>query len=764
MVVGCWWGVSHVKFDSKAFLKEAGAFLLIAIFVFALSAISLFSQVSSSVLASVSMEPAGYVGYCDAHYGASNRASLLQVISDIETSPAETYRERIYVLDKETGEVISTGNVAEEVTEELNRQVNEKLIVIDGRACKVTDYDHYKVLVQADLTSLYGQYLLEFGVLAFSMVQTALIALMLLAAAHRFSAAGSHPRLVAGIALMLFVVGSFAGETLYVENRLTDNIVESEKQTLVADLKYLCENHGSFEAFGKEDLLEVGNNIAEASVTLAGVGAPEGAAAGTQTEADAATTAAQAEADAAAQGEVSSDGRAPDAEPSAEFVDSLTITLNEDAIANQKRSCYIQAALMFLLAAILLHEYHKASRARLALAAKSQLAELAPTDRRMRSVLLLNGICMSAFSIVNVLRIRQVVMLRWENDPAGFISAIFTVTMLAGVLGSFLSSTVLRKCGSVKGYAIFVLLVGIVGAIGCGASQNLAVFVVGLMLFNLARSQMMMIGDFYTTLIDDAARKDYCQVEFASGESIGQVVGNIAGGVISTVVSYGFVQIVSGVLMALSVLVCLRFSANELAVRGGACARATKSIGSVIGLMRHGSVFVYVACILLPDSVAYMLVQYKLPLDVAALGMSTVVLSFAKTMQKVVRVYANPLYHVIGRHLSPAAHLVLFVVLDGLVVLAYLLSSSIVGLVVCVAGLGLVNGMGYYATTKMFREMPVLASVPEADRMVGLNLGRRAGDAVAPTLLTAFSHGVALPLMIMVAPFVYLVDLKRAER
>ena len=736
-----------MKFDSKAFLKEAGAFLLIAVFVFALSAISLFSQVSSSVLASVSMEPAGYVGYCDAHYGASNRASLLQFISDIETSPAETYRERIYVLDKEAGEVISTGDVAEEVTEELNRQVNERLIVIDGRACKVTDYDNYKVLVQADLTSLYGQYLLEFGVLAFSMVQTALIALVLLAAAHRFSAAGSRPRLVAGIALMLFVVGSFAGETLYVENRLTDNIVESEKQTLVADLKYLCENHGSFEAFGKEDLLEVGNNIAEASVTLAGVGAPEGAAAGTQTEADAAVTA-----------------RASSGAPSAEFVDSLTITLNEDAIANQKRSCYIQAALMFLLAAILLHEYHKAARARLALAAKSQLAELAPTDRRMRSVLLLNGICMSAFSIVNVLRIRQVVMLRWENDPAGFISAIFTVTMLAGVLGSFLSSTVLRKCGSVKGYAIFVLLVGIVGAIGCGASQNLAVFVVGLMLFNLARSQMMMIGDFYTTLIDDAARKDYCQVEFASGESIGQVVGNIAGGVISTVVSYGFVQVVSGVLMALSVLVCLRFNASELAVRGGACARATKSIGSVIGLMRHGSVFVYVACILLPDSVAYMLVQYKLPLDVAALGMSTVVLSFAKTMQKVVRVYANPLYHVIGRHLSPAAHLVLFVVLDGLVVLAYLLSSSIVGLVVCVAGLGLVNGMGYYATTKMFREMPVLASVPEADRMVGLNLGRRAGDAVAPTLLTAFSHGVALPLMIMVAPFIYLVDLKRAER
>lgn len=758
-------GVRRVKFDSKTYIKEAGAFLLIAVFVFALSAISLFSQVSSSVLASVSMEPAGYVGYCDAHYGASNRASLLQVISDIETSPAETYKERIYVLDKDTGEVISTGDVAEEVTAELNRQVNEKLIVIDGRACKVTDYDHYKVLVQADLTGLYGQYLLEFGVLAFSMVQTALIALVLLAAAHRFSSAGSRPRLVAGIALMLFVVGSFAGETLYVENRLTDNIVESEKQTLVADLKYLCENHGPFEAFGKEDLLEVGNNIAEASVTLAGVGALEDAAAGSQADADAATTAAQADADAdAAQGEGSSDGQAPDADPSAEFVDSLTITLNEDAVSNQKRSCYIQAALMFLLAAILLHEYHKAARARLALAAKSQLVELAPADRRMRSVLLLNGICMSAFSIVNVLRIRQVVMLRWEDNPAGFISAIFTVTMLAGVLGSFLSSTVLRKCGSVKGYAIFVLLVGIVGAVGCGASQNLAVFVVGLMLFNLARSQMMMIGDFYTTLIGDAGRKDYCQVEFASGESIGQVVGNIAGGVISTVVSYGFVQIVSGALMALSVLVCLRFSASELAVRGGDGARATKSMGSVVGLMRHGSVFVYVACILLPDSVAYMLVQYKLPLDVAALGMSTVVLSFAKTMQKVVRVYANPLYHVIGRRLSPAAHLVLFVVLDGLVVLAYLLSSSIVGLVVCVAGLGLVNGMGYYATTKMFREMPELASVPEADRMVGLNLGRRAGDAVAPTLLTAFSHSVALPLMIMAAPFIYLVDLNRAER
>ena len=156
--------------------------------------------------------------------------------------------------------------------------------------------------------------------------------------------------------------------------------------------------------------------------------------------------------------------------------------------------------------------------------------------------------------------------------------------------------------------------------------------------------------------------------------------------------------------------------------------------------------------------------RYKLPLDVAALGLSAVVISLAKTMQKVIRLYANPLYHVVSRHVSTTFHLVAYVVAQGAIVMFYLLNNSLVGIIVSVAAMGLVNGAGYYATTKAFREMETLSDAQESDRMVGLDLFRRIGDTVSPTLLSVFGNGIALPALIIAAPFFYLAKVKSKAR
>ena len=180
--------------------------------------------------------------------------------------------------------------------------------------------------------------------------------------------------------------------------------------------------------------------------------------------------------------------------------------------------------------------------------------------------------------------------------------------------------------------------------------------------------------------------------------------------------------------------------------------------------MIKGDVLVYAICIILPSAIAQSVVQYKLPLDVAALGLSALVVSLAKTTQRVVRVYANPLYHVVSRHVSATFHLVAYVALCGGVVLFYVLSNSLAGMIITVGAIGFINGAGGYATTKVFREMDVISGIQESDRMVGLDLIRRIGSTVSPTLLSVCGNSVALPIAIAVAPFIYLAKVKSKAR
>ena len=724
--------MKQTHFDIRIFKKEALTLFLISIFVFGLTCISLFAQTNTRVLSIISSEPSGYVGYYDAHYDASNDSIIKLIITALENDAADITDKEIYVLNKDTNTILSsTGDVSDAVKDKLNSNVNEKLIVIEDSTCAVTSFEHYKVLVKARVPQIISEFIDAIATLTFIMLTIFAIALLLLAQAHRFFAPGSTGRLVSTIILILAVVSSFAGCSLYAELETIDFTKQTEESILKLDVTASCQNSEELGITEQTELLEIANSIAKSSQTIKEV-----------------TSSTDLQ------------GRAIDPNAADEFVASLEIASNEGEINNLKMNSWIEALLMLLLAFMLVYEFQKKARVKQKQEEHGTRVSLTDADQRMRLVLMVNGICMSAFNLVSVLRIRQVVMLYWTDNVAIIISTIFTLTMIFSVLGSSISSSILKKCKNVKTYSILVLGIGIISAFMCGFSSDLVIFVAGLMIFNVARSQISMLADFYSSLLKDVNRKDNCQVEFSSGESLGQVVGNITGGVISVVLSFGFVQMLAAVCLGASLLICLAFNRNDLKINLEEAREAKSNIATVLKSLLRGDVLIYAICIVLPASISFTLVQYKLPLDVAALGLSAVVISLAKTMQKVVRIYSNPLYHVVSSRVSITFHLVAFIVLSGVVVLFYLLSNSLFGMIISVAAMGLVNGAGYYATTKVFREMDALANTQESDRMVGLDLTRRIGDTISPTLLSVFGNGVALPIMIIIAPFAYLAKVK----
>ena len=308
---------------------------------------------------------------------------------------------------------------------------------------------------------------------------------------------------------------------------------------------------------------------------------------------------------------------------------------------------------------------------------------------------------------------------------------------------------------------------GVVGSVVCGVSNNVVVFILGLLVYNVAHTTTRMCGDFYTTTISDKGRKDRCYIELDSGKAVGEVVGTIAGGIVSVVVSYAFVQVAVGVMFLFTAVYALRLKGEGFSAHGSAAGKGGigESLASFAAAAKHPSVLLYMVCVAMTGSVAFMLVQYKLPLDIAALGFSAVVLSFVKTMQDVVDIFSRPLFGVVNKRLGPMLHAVAYVVLNGVVIMAYMLcGGSLVVIAVCIALLGLLDGAGNYAITQAFRELPDLQQMAESDRLVALKLSQKAGDTVSPPLFSVFQTGPVVPAMLIAFPLLYLLYEKRAGR
>ena len=723
-------------FDKHKLKKEALTLFLISFFIFVLTCVSLFAQTNTKVLSVIAAEPAGYVGYYDTQYDVSNDATIEKIIAALEEDTADRYDKEIYVLNKDRNTILSsTGDVSDKVKEQLTSNVNEKLISIDNSTCHVADFEHYKLLVKASIPQIFNEFVNVIGTLALIMLSVFIVALIVLALLHKFFAQGSPGRLVATIVLILAVVFSFAGGSLYVELETINLAKQTEESNLKLDIEAIYQNADELGISDQAQFLEVANSIAQTSQTLKEVRS-------------------------------SSDlqGKAIEASSVDEILSTFEIVPDDAAINNLKMNAQIQALLMLLLAFMLVYELQNKARMQQKQRKSGAKIALTASDYRMRTVLMVKGVCLSAFSVVNVLRIRQVVMIHWTDNVTALISAIFTCTMLASLLGSSISSTVLKSCKNVKTYSILVMGIAMVGAFMCGASSNIVIFLAGLMIFNAANAQITMLSDFYSSLISDVNRKDSCQLEFASADSLGRVVGNIIGGVISVVLSFAVVQMMAASCLGIALIICLAFNKSELKVNLDEAHSAKSDAASLLKCLVRSDVLIYSICIVVPTSITYTLVNYKLPLDVAALGLSVLVVSLAQTTQKVIGVYANSLYSVVNRRVSTLFHIIAYVAISGGIVLFYMQNNSLVGMIVAVAAIGFLDGAGFYATTKAFREMEALSETQESDRMVGLSMVRKIGDTISPTLMSIFGNGAALPLMIIAAPFAYLVKVKSKLR
>ena len=727
------------KSDWTFFLREVRVFAFVALFIFLLTAFGLFGKTLDLVLSLQTMESSAYLTHYDREYNANNKDDIKEAIGLMEQDKTSALKKQIFILDKTTSEVISTSSeVDSAITNELYAQSNDRFIFMGTSCCHASNFEHYKVLTKVDIFPIFQQFLdtsLSFMLRSLAWMAVAVLILALL----RLRPIASRRKLsmvISGVVMFCFI-STFALQALKTELDQLDSFVDSEKTTVVQDLDYVCNGVQDKKDVNSEYMKDLLGHLIEncnsiQSAELKNLDSLQ---------------------------ETVLSGRTFDVASNLEF------TLDGEYIKNQQVNYYIQAGLMFLLAFILIHELYVKPGATFKNRQEDEASSVITRDDKMlKGILSIIGIATACFSLVNVLRIREVVLLNWTENTEMIIGTIFTITMLASLIGTFLSSSILKKCGSVKAYIIVTASFGLIGASLCGVSNNPVIFVVGLIVINIATVTVKMAGDFYTTLIDDQERKDKCYTELDSAKSIGDVVGTIVGGVVSVIVSYAFVQMAVSVifLVVISYTLALKTPPRKKSQQEGGGIK--EMFISLKNVLKNKDALLYLIFVAIPGSIPFMLVEYKLPLDIAALGLTAVVLSFIKVVASVVNVYSVPLFHVVSRYLKPLDHVIIYRSLGVGVLLFYLVNGSLLAIFVSVVALRFLDAIGGYSITKTFRDLPANKDVPESDRLVALRTVCKVGDTATPTILSTVNNPFLLAGVVFVAPFVYYINDKRKKK
>ena len=771
---------TKTKFDRAGFLREVKVFVLVAVFIFALAALNLFTQTMNFVLSLQTMETTAYLEYFDQSYNKNNNDAIKETISRLENDESSPLKKQIYILDREDSTFISTSSkVDQQIVDELTAQNNDLFIFFGKYSCRTADLDHYKVLVKVDVLPVYQQFMEASAIFAIRSLIWLGVVILILAILRLNPLKLKKLNTIAGAVIMFCFIVSFATQAAETELNQFDTFVDSEAVTLISDVDYAYNGEYSQKNLDPAYLETLFDRLHESTISIEDI---------KLNNADSLT------------GDNSNS-------TAFDIANNIEIIPDYEAIDNEKLDFYLQAGLMFLLAFVLVYEFYKVRRTqreeqnesatlykqdKVSLPGKqSEGAEatevpevskmdakkgaqacaktgakagtskkkskkppslLTKDDNRIKSLLAVIGVATAGFGIVNVLRIQEIVLRNWTEDTALIISAIFTATTIVTIAGSLFASAIFKKFGSVKIYIIAISLMGLIGSVLCGISDSPVIFIIGLMIATTAIATIRLTGDFYTTLIDDEDRKDECYMELDSGKSIGEVVGTISGGVVSAIASYAFVQVSVGVVFLAVIFYALKLKSSSFVLPKDSQLDIEKGFASFKKVLKCKNARKFLLCVVITGSIPYMLIEYKLPLDIAALGYSAIMLSFIKVVLNVIQIYSTPLYIMVDKRFKPFDHAIIYRLLCVPVLLIYFLSGSLIGIFIAVVLSGFLDGSGIYAVRKVFRDLPELASIPESDRLVVYNALGKVGDTVSPTILSTVSNPFILSAIVFVPP------------
>jgi len=427
----------------------------------------------------------------------------------------------------------------------------------------------------------------------------------------------------------------------------------------------------------------------------------------------------------------------------------LTVTVNEKNQKN-KRLEFILSAILFLVLAIIL--YDKLSE-RIMIDNVDQDDNLTKLDSKIITLELINitGNCLTWSLLLP--RLMEVARLNFSNNGSNYVSSIYSAGVIITTISSLLSSRINKLFRNVKTYFIFTFIFDLIGITGFALIDNFAYNFIAYFMICLADGMSGMLIYFYVAGCLDSQRKENILVKCRSTLSIGQSIGIIVGGVFGSIFKYSTVLLIAAVIIFISTILLFLTNSKEYDKAEIIQQNNPQSIKSLLSKKQS---FLFLIFIIVPLAFYDVYLDYKFPIDIINLGLTTVVISFVSMSGRLISAYASNITYPKLRK-KVGLNNMTFIYLIGCIVLMLVnqISTSILMIIIVTAAMGLLDSFGTLSYRERFIEISSDENINEDDGNVLVKVGDKLGTSIGPSLISLCNNAIIIPLTMGASFIIY---------
>jgi len=429
--------------------------------------------------------------------------------------------------------------------------------------------------------------------------------------------------------------------------------------------------------------------------------------------------------------------------------DCLDFVINNNTQKNVRIE-FILSALLFIILAII--AYDKIYE-RIEIPEDFYDVGLTVLDNKIITIELVNiiGNCLTwSLMLPRLLELAKINGGSWSSR----VGIIYSMGVAISTISSLISSKIAKYLGSIKKYIMLCFFVNFAGIVLFATVHNMIIGILAYYLVCIVDGLAGLIVYFYISGTDNRDRRDSFLVKIRSNFSVGQSIGIIVGGVLGSVLKYSIVLLIAAGFMLVSIIMLLRTNTEDY----NQVSNNVENKLTIRDAFNKKESLLFLVLIIVPIAFYDVYLDYKFPMDIINLGLTTAVISFVSMIGRLVSAYTSKLtYTRLKKNIGLSTMSYVYLIGCAMMMLLYQLNASLGMIIFATIGMGLLDSFGTTAYNERFVDISREEHIEETDSNIIAKMGDKAGLATGPLLITLINNVLILPIVMMASLAAYMV-------
>jgi len=355
-------------------------------------------------------------------------------------------------------------------------------------------------------------------------------------------------------------------------------------------------------------------------------------------------------------------------------------------------------------------------------------------------------------------RLMEVARINFGNSEGKYVAAIYSAGIMIATIVSVLSSNINRLLKNVKTYFLITFIFDLIGIVLFAIIDNFALNMLAYFAVCFADGLCGMLIYFYIAGFEDSQRKDSFLIKCRSALNVGQSIGIIVGGVFGSILKYRTVLLIASAIVTISTIMLITTNKKEYK-KTIIIKKQDDDDNEKIDfkeIFNKKQSFLFVLLIATPLAFYDVYLDYKFPVDIINLGLTTAVISFVSMSGRLISAYASVFtYRQLKYRIGLSKMTYVYLLGCFALMMIYQFNASIIMIIIVTAAMGVLDSFGTLSCRERFIEITHDENISEDDSNVILKVGDKLGTSVGPSLISFVGNAVVLPIVMLCSCVLY---------